>query len=512
MLTPVAATVLVERPPREKIVAAVLFGLVFTARSLLQRAFVAWNESELLERAAASVLDGDVLRADVLPDQDVSLRVGQGVHYASQMLTLALPGLCADVLACGLLSLALAWLEPTRFVAVGAVALVASTAGLVGSRRALARAMERAWELRDRVYETFGQVLEGRLEIVAAGRRQVFKDDMGRTARAWSVAGTRVAAATILLGRLTLVAVAALVTGVLVANAKGESIVASPADLALFASIVPAFVGIARGGHEVVRDAHWLHFVSRVLRSGTPSQEQPTRPVPSLPAPAVFAGVSFHYPDADRAREALGGIDLRWQDREILALAGPNGSGKSTCLRMLLRLADPTTGAISVGGVALRDLDADRWRRGVAFLPQRPYLPPRADVRAALRWPVGEASDERIAAALDRVGLMPALRRAGGDPLSVRVDSLSVGERQRVALARLLCRDSALFLLDEPDANLDRSGIAVVAELLRELATRGMVAFAAHTPELLAAADRVIVLENGRVISAEAFAAGRGAR
>jgi ABC-type transport system involved in cytochrome bd biosynthesis fused ATPase/permease subunit len=109
------------------------------------------------------------------------------------------------------------------------------------------------------------------------------------------------------------------------------------------------------------------------------------------------------------------------------------------------------------------------------------------------------AADERILAALDRVGLLPVLRRAGDDPLTVRVDSLSVGERQRIALARILCRDAFLFLLDEPDANLDRTGIALVAELLRDLAGRGMVAFAAHTPELLAVAGRVVVLAQGRV-------------
>ena len=75
-----------------------------------------------------------------------------------------------------------------------------------------------------------------------------------------------------------------------------------------------------------------------------------------------------------------------------------------------------------------------------------------------------------------------------------------MGQRQRVALARLLCRDAELFLLDEPDANLDRAGIALVTELLRELSGRAMVAFAAHTPDLLAGADRVVTLDAGRVV------------
>jgi ATP-binding cassette subfamily C protein CydD len=100
------------------------------------------------------------------------------------------------------------------------------------------------------------------------------------------------------------------------------------------------------------------------------------------------------------------------------------------------------------------------------------------------------------------VGLLDVLRKKGPDPLAVGVDGLSVGERQRVALARMLCRDAPIVLLDEPDANLDRAGIALVVDLVRELAARGKsVAFAAHTPELLQAADRVVVLEEGRVLA-----------
>jgi putative ABC transport system ATP-binding protein len=105
-----------------------------------------------------------------------------------------------------------------------------------------------------------------------------------------------------------------------------------------------------------------------------------------------------------------------------------------------------------------------------------------------------------MVAALERVGLLSVLKRRDADPLETRVDTLSVGQRQRVALARLLCTDAALYLLDEPDANLDRAGITLVAELIKELSGRAMVAFAAHTPELLEVADRVVHLKDGRVI------------
>jgi ABC-type transport system involved in cytochrome bd biosynthesis fused ATPase/permease subunit len=214
--------------------------------------------------------------------------------------------------------------------------------------------------------------------------------------------------------------------------------------------------------------------------------------------------VSFRYDGAAAdGADVLREVSFQWTGGHLLALSGANGSGKSTCLRLLLALAAPRAGAIRVDGVDLADLDADAWRARIAFLPQRPYLPPRSSIRAAVRFLAAEASDDRIRRALDRVGLTAALNRDGADPLEVSVDTLSVGQRQRVALARMLCRDAALFLLDEPEANLDRAGIELVADLVRELARDHMVIVAAHTPELLGLAGHVVVLDAGRVVRDE---------
>jgi ATP-binding cassette subfamily C protein CydCD len=372
---------------------------------------------------------------------------------------------------------------------------------LLVSRRAVASGVERTWKAQERVYESFADALEGRLEIVAAGRRGAFMADLGARARAWSGAGARVALSTVLSGRLSLAAVAGLVALALVANGELRgSLAVSLTDAAVFASVTPAFVGVAQGVHAFVRDQRWLRMLARVVRAGASEAGAGTSPPPALPAPVIFDRVSFRYGSPERPSHALSEVTLDWNGRGVLALSGANGSGKSTCLRMLLGLAAPSSGNVRVGSATLDALDADAWRSRIAFLPQRPYLPPRADVRRAVGWPLSGASDERMVGALERVGLLAVLARKGSAPLDVRVDSLSVGERQRVALARLLCRDASLFLLDEPDANLDRAGIVLVAELIRELAGRGMVAFAAHTPELLAVADRVIVLKDGRVV------------
>jgi ATP-binding cassette subfamily C protein CydCD len=197
---------------------------------------------------------------------------------------------------------------------------------------------------------------------------------------------------------------------------------------------------------------------------------------------------------------ALSAATFSCEGSGTLALAGVNGSGKSTCLRVLMGLALPTEGAVRINGAPLGGMDLDAWRKKVGFLPQRPYLPPRTNVGEALRWLAPEATDERALEVLERVGILDRLRRGGGDPMLVPIDALSVGERQRVALARVLARDAAVYVLDEPDANLDRSGIALVTAVLSELGRTRRVIVAAHTPDLLAAADAVIVLEGGRVV------------
>jgi ABC-type transport system involved in cytochrome bd biosynthesis fused ATPase/permease subunit len=185
----------------------------------------------------------------------------------------------------------------------------------------------------------------------------------------------------------------------------------------------------------------------------------------------------------------------------VVVLAGPNGSGKSSVLKALLGLGSLVEGMVSCDDVSLAELDGVRWRQSVSFLPQRPYLPPRATIREAVRFVDHDVSDTAIRAALGRVGLVASLAARGSDPLEIRVGSLSAGERQRVALARALCRQSPVLLLDEPDSNLDRAGIDLVAGLATELAKTRLVIIAAHAPEILAVGDLVVNLELGTVRS-----------
>ncbi len=199
------------------------------------------------------------------------------------------------------------------------------------------------------------------------------------------------------------------------------------ADLALLASITPAFAGVAQGLHNVIQSERWLRIVAQVVGDERPSSKG-TRLLPAAPDTVSFEGVSFRYDGAPDDVDVLRDVSFAWSAGRVLALSGVNGSGKSTCLRLLLALARPKTGVIRIRGVDLADLDPDTWRAQVAFLPQRPYLPPRSNVRAAVRFLATQASDDKIRRALGRVGLTEALSRGGAEPLEVGIDSLSVGQ------------------------------------------------------------------------------------
>ena len=126
-----------------------------------------------------------------------------------------------------------------------------------------------------------------------------------------------------------------------------------------------------------------------------------------------------------------------------------------------------STGAASMSWEA--DAGGGRWRSASAAIPAAAR---RRSVRHSL--PGADAADDQILGALERVDLLGPLRRAGSDPLAVRIGELSVGQRQRIGVARLLCQPASLVLLDEPDANLDCSGIVTVVRLVQGSARKSV--------------------------------------
>ena len=240
-----------------------------------------------------------------------------------------------------------------------------------------------------------------------------------------------------------------------------------------------------------------LRLTPRMAAAGALSSG--VRPAADMPQREIrFEDVGFAY---GGGAPVLDGFDLTIPAGSSLAIVGPNGAGKTTLAKLLCRLYDPDAGAILVDGTDLRELNLDSWRSRLAAVFQdfvRYELPLRANVA-----PAG-APDTVIAAALAAAGagdladLDTTLSRAyvGGT-------DLSGGQWQRVALARALCSvrlGAGLVLLDEPTAQLDVRGEAEIFDRILQ-ATRGLTTILiSHRFSTVRHADRICVLEHGRVV------------
>lgn len=266
------------------------------------------------------------------------------------------------------------------------------------------------------------------------------------------------------------------------------------------------YLPLRRLGAEYHASADGLAVAERMfaLLDDVPAVAEPrgSRPVPD-PAtfPIRFEGVSFAYPD--RPAPVLRGLDLELPPGETIALTGDSGAGKSTIAALLLRLLDPSAGRIAIGAVDLAELGVAEWRRRLAWVPQDPTLL-RATIADNIRLGDPTASEARVRAAATLAGADPFVRRLpdgyrqlvgdGGRPVSP-------GERRRIALARAFLRDAPLVILDEPTADLDPAGVALVGDALERLRAGRTVLLIAHRSELVRLADRVVRLEHGRAVA-----------
>jgi thiol reductant ABC exporter CydD subunit len=233
-----------------------------------------------------------------------------------------------------------------------------------------------------------------------------------------------------------------------------------------------------------------------------PAGPAPARRVPDpARAPIRMVGVRYEYPQ--RPDWALRGVELELAPGELTALVGPSGAGKSTVAKLLMRLADPSAGAITCGGVDLRELRPEQWRERIAWVPQRAQLF-AGTVAENIRLGAPSAAPAEVERAAISAGALDFIERlpAGMDTrLGEDGRRLSAGQRQRIALARAFLRDAPLLVLDEPTANLDEHTAKRIGEALRLLARGRTTLLIAHHPELAGLADHLLFLDGGRLRS-----------
>jgi ATP-binding cassette, subfamily C, bacterial CydD len=266
------------------------------------------------------------------------------------------------------------------------------------------------------------------------------------------------------------------------------------------------YLPLRRLGAEYHASADGLAVAERMfalLDDVPPAAERRSRrPVPDpATVPVRFEAVSFSHPD--RPAPVLRDLDLELRPGETVALTGDSGAGKSTVAALLLALLEPSAGRITVGAADLAQLAPADWRRQLAWVPQDPTLL-RATIADNIRLGEPTASDARVRAAARLAGADPFVRRLPGGYDELVGDGgrpVSPGERRRIALARAFLRDAPLLVLDEPTADLDPAGVALVGDALERLRFGRTVLVIAHRSELVRLADRVVRLERGSALA-----------
>jgi ATP-binding cassette, subfamily B, bacterial len=234
------------------------------------------------------------------------------------------------------------------------------------------------------------------------------------------------------------------------------------------------------------------------LRTSTPA---PSRPVTAgrLRGHIELRDVDFSY--AGTEVNAISGVSLSIEPGETVALVGQTGAGKSTLVKLIARFYDVTSGAVLVDGTDVRDFDLPSYRHRLGVVPQESYLF-AGTVRDSIAYARPDASDAEVEAAARATGAHDMIMSLPGGydhEVAERGRNLSAGQRQLIALARAQLADPAILLLDEATAALDLAAEAAVNRAISELTAARTTIVVAHRLTTAARADRIVVLDSGRI-------------
>lgn len=215
-----------------------------------------------------------------------------------------------------------------------------------------------------------------------------------------------------------------------------------------------------------------------------------------------FDDVSFSYP-ARPSVKALDGFNLDIKPGETVALVGPSGAGKSTVFQLLFRFFDPQTGSISLDGKDLSTLAREEFRSQLSYVPQDPVIFATSAMEN-IRFGRPDATDDEVIAAAKAAAaheFLMALPEGYGSYVGERGVMMSGGQKQRIAIARAILRDAPVLLLDEATSALDAESEQAVKQAVEELSRERTTLIVAHRLATVKQADRIIVLDQGRVVA-----------
>src|SRR5215468_1513355 len=434
----------------------------------------------------------------------VMLAVIDGVEQLQTFFGAYLPQLAIAACAPMVIFSALAWWDvPTAAVMLVAALVTFALPVLIHSadkRAAIARAA---------AYKAFGEefldAVQGLPTLKAFGQSGAFAAKLAERARAFSNSTVWVLALGLLTRFFTDVGTA---VGAAAAIAVGAWRVRH-GEMSLEALLI-----ILMAGTEIFRP---LRDLRNVLHQGMMGQSAATAVLALLEAksdaPAsgaphrqdltptiAFEAVGFAYPN--RRGDAHSGLSFAIAAGETVGIVGPSGAGKSTILRLLLRQHDALAGTIRIGGHDIRKLDPDQVRGMIAIVAQDTTLFD-GTIADNLRLGRPDAAEEEVIAAARAANahdFICALPQGYETRIGERGATLSGGQRQRVAIARALLRDAPILILDEALSSVDAENEAIIQQVLDRLMQGRTTLILAHRLSSVIGADRILVLDHGRVV------------